>query len=112
MLSVMPSNLLLFGAVARVLGQECRRRGLHVPAFRSPPRLPEAVRSIRRWSDGGAVVLVRVRGRPVQALVADMVEGVLVANRLPEAARRGLRRELCEIVGEVVLPPDEAADAA
>lgn len=116
MLSVMPSNLLLFGAVARALGAECRRRGLRVPAFRSPPRAADAVRAIRRWPDGGAVVLVRVRGRPVATLVADMVEGVLVANQVEGRRRRQLRAELCLSVGEVlghdVVAEAQATDAA
>ena len=36
---------------------------------------------MRRRDDGGVVVAVRVRGRSTAAVLADLVEGVLVANR-------------------------------
>lgn len=80
---------LRFAAAARRLGVEARRRGLAVPGFRSPPRLPGAHRTIRRRTDGTAVVAVRVRGRTMEAVVSDMVEGVVAANRLSpgDAAR-------------------------
>jgi hypothetical protein len=72
---------LRFARVARRLGSVAHAAGLAVPAFRSPPRLPEARRTIRRYP-GGAVVSVRMQGRPFDDVVADMVEGMLVANRL------------------------------
>jgi hypothetical protein len=73
-----------FAAAARALGHEARRLGLVVPGFRSPPLLVGANRSVRRRvpTGAGATVAVRVRGRPIAAVVADMVEGVVVANRL------------------------------
>jgi hypothetical protein len=71
-----------FAAAARLLGAEARARRLVVPGFRSPPRLAGADRSLRRRADGSAVVAVRLRGRPVDAVVADMVDGLLAANRL------------------------------
>jgi hypothetical protein len=76
-----------FAAAARRLGAVCSARGLEAPAFRSPPRAPGADRTIRRRPDGGAVVAVRLRGRPFTAVVADMVEGTLLANSVsgPEA---------------------------
>lgn len=83
-----------FCAAARLLADAARRHGLRPPGFRSPPRLASAVRAIRRYPDGQAVVSVRVRGRPRCEVVADMVEGVVVANGLrgrpAEAARRAL----------------------
>jgi hypothetical protein len=77
-----------FSALARVLADEARRRGLRPPGFRSPPRLPGARRTIRRSGDA-AVVAVRRADRSADAVVADMVEGVLVANRVtgPDADR-------------------------
>ena len=86
---MLPADPVRFAAAARRLGGEARRRGLVVPGFRSPPRLPGAERSIRRRPDGAAVVAVRVHGRSLEAVVADMVEGVLAANRL--TAGRGGR---------------------
>jgi hypothetical protein len=70
-----------FAVVARSVAEEARRLGLRAPAFKSPPRVEGADRTVRR---GGrdVVVAVRVRGRPFAAVVADLVEGVVVANQL------------------------------
>ncbi|HEY7438494.1 MAG TPA: hypothetical protein VIC35_03770 [Acidimicrobiia bacterium] len=91
----------VFAAIARTLGDCARAVGLQVPAFRSPPRIPGAVRTIRRYP-GGAVIAVRVRDRPLAAVVDDMVEGVLVANRLTAPASMRLRRAL----RDAVRPPE------
>lgn len=60
-----------------------------MPGFRSPPRLAGVDRSLRRRHDGSATIAVVLRGRPWPAVLADLVEGVVVANRLtgPEADR-------------------------
>ena len=84
---------LTFASAARSLGTAARAAGLDVPAFRSPPRIPGADRSIRRFP-GGAVVAVRVRGRSLAPVLEDMVEGVLVANRVRGEARPRLRLAL------------------
>ena len=77
-----------FATAARRIGAAARAAGLSVPAFRSPPRHPRAVRTIRRLP-GGSVIAVRVRERAFADVVADMIEGVLAANRLEgEAAVR------------------------
>jgi hypothetical protein len=79
---------LRFAETARRLGASARASGLAVPAFRCPPRVAGAARTIRRYP-GGVVVSVRLRDRPFDEVVTDMVEGVLVANRLAgEAALR------------------------
>jgi len=78
----MEATALRFATASRSLAAAARARGLEAPIFRSPPRLSGADRSIRRRADGGATVAVRVRERPWGAVVADMVEGVIVANRL------------------------------
>ena len=89
------SPTLQFANAARTLTREARRRGLVGPSFRCPPRLAGVDRSLRRRS-GGAVVSVRVRGRPWPAVLGDMIEGVVAANGLspPQATR--LRTELWE----------------
>jgi hypothetical protein len=77
-----------FATAARRIGAAARAAGLSVPAFRSPPRHPRAVRTIRRLP-GGSVIAVRVRERAFADVVTDMIEGVLAANRLEgEAAVR------------------------
>lgn len=78
-----------FAHAARALGEAARARQLVVPAFRSPPRMVDVDRTIRRRRDGGATVSVRLQGRPWPAVLGDMVEGVVVANDLagPDAMR-------------------------
>ena len=71
----------LFADVVRVLGAEVRALGLDVPGFRSPPRIA-ADRSLRRRPGAAPAVAVRLHGRPPELVVADMVEGVVVANGL------------------------------
>jgi hypothetical protein len=79
-----------FSFAARALAAEARRQGLAAPGFRSPPRVAGAARTIRWRPDGVPVVAVRRRGRRPPEVLADMVEGVLVANGLsgPEADAR------------------------
>lgn len=77
-----------FVRVARQLGLAARAADLVVPAFRSPPRDGSATRTIKRLP-GGPVVSVRLHGRDPAEVEHDMVEGVIVANRLQgEAATR------------------------
>jgi hypothetical protein len=79
-----------FTAAARVLAQRAREIDLVAPGFRSPPRIVGVDRTIRRARDGeGGVVSVRLGDRPFTAVIADMIEGVIVINRLspPEADR-------------------------
>ncbi len=40
---------------------------------------------MRRRSDGSATVAVVVKGRPYQAVTADLIEGIVVANDLAGA---------------------------
>ena len=94
------ANALRFAAVARELAAEARGRGLAVPGFRSPPRLPGARRSLGRHPGGGAVVAVVVRGRPLADVAADMVDGVLAANGLAGAGAEALRVALLASVLE------------
>lgn len=105
----MEASAVHFAAVARTLGEAARARGLVVPSFRSPPRRPGASRTLRRWPDGGATVSVEVVGRPREAVVADMVEGVVVANGVtgPDATR--LRTALWEAVLAASQRPAQAA---
>ena len=87
-----------FASAARTLTREARRRGLIGPSFRCPPRLVGVDRTLRRRGDG-VVVSVRLRGRPWVAALADMIEGVVVANRLAPPASDRLRAELWAACG-------------
>src|SRR5437762_1066879 len=95
----MESSSLRFAETVRSLGQAARRRGLTMPAFRSPPRLAGVHRSLRRRPDGAAVVAVVVRDRPWPAVVADMVDGVIAANRLNGSAADEARASLWTAAG-------------
>jgi hypothetical protein len=76
----------------------CRRLGLATPSFRSPPGVAGATRTIRRRPAAPPVVAVRHRGRQPAAVVADLVEGVVVANGLTGGEAMRARSALWEAV--------------
>jgi hypothetical protein len=86
---------LRFAETARRLAAATHGLGLAAPAFRCPPKVAGADRTIRRYP-GGAVVAVRLRGRAFEDAVVDMVEGVLVANRVPADDAGELRAKLAD----------------
>jgi hypothetical protein len=94
----MEATTVRFAAAARALGAAARARGLVVPGFRSPPRLRGAERTLRRWPGGRVSVAVRLHERPFAAVVADMVEGVVVANRLEGTEATRIRTALWSAV--------------
>ena len=87
-----------FADTAKRLGAAARAAGLVVPAFRCPPRVPGASRTVRRFP-GGSVVSVRLKDRAFDEIATDMVEGVLVVNRLEGEAARRFRTSFLEAVG-------------
>ena len=99
-----------FATMARFLVAESREAGLEVPAFRSPPRRPGSSRTIRRLRDG-AVVAIQLRGRGIDAVAEDMIEGIVVANRLDVAAAESVRRRLRAAVTPVEIDLTVEADA-
>jgi hypothetical protein len=102
-------SLVGFAQTARALAAGTRAAGLLVPAFRTPPKRSDAVRTIRRLP-GGAVVAVRVRGRSHADVVRDMVEGVVQANGLDGEAAVRLRTTLLEaVLGRPKTPHSAAA---
>ncbi len=98
-----PATSADFAAAARTLALEARRRGLVGPSFRCPPRLVGVDRTIRRrpGAEASAIVSVRMRGRPWPAVLADMIEGVVVANRLTPPRSDRLRAELWHACGPI-----------
>jgi hypothetical protein len=90
-----PSSL-RFADAARELSAAATGLGLVAPTFRSPPRLPGAVRTIRRFArvGGDVIIAITVRDRPFADVLADMVEGVVVANRLTGAEAVRVRTAL------------------
>ncbi len=99
-----------FADAARRLGAAAHAAGLTVPAFRCPPRVAGATRTIRRYP-GGAVVSVRLRGRPFAAVLEDMVEGMLVANRIDRADQPRLRALLGDAVNDPAVNDPVAREA-
>ena len=91
-----------FAETARSLGRAARLRGLEVPTFRSPPSLCGVQRSIRRRG-GSATIAVVVRGRPWGAVVADMVEGIVVVNDLDRERADTVRASLWQAADEPAL---------
>lgn len=90
--------VLRFADTAKRLGAAARAAGLVVPAFRCPPRVAGAHRTVRRFP-GGSVVSVTLKGRTFGDVATDMVEGVVVVNRLEGEAAHRFRRALLDAVG-------------
>jgi hypothetical protein len=101
---------LRFATAARRLGAAARASGLVVPAFRSPPRVRGASRTLRRYP-GGAVVSVRLRDRTYVEVVDDMIDGVLATNRVGAESIPRLRRAFQLALGdtEIDLTAEEQA---
>ena len=95
----MEGTALRFAEAARTLGDAARALGLTMPGFRSPPRLAGVHRTLRRRSTG-ITVAVRLRERPWAAVVADMVDGVVVANGLVGPAASTARAALWAAVSD------------
>src|SRR5580698_9173993 len=90
----MGSRSLRFAETARLICDEARRGGLRTPTFRSPPRVLGRDRTLRRRADGSVAIAVRLSGRPFVAVVADMIDGTIAANRLTGQDAEMWRRQL------------------
>ena len=96
------SSSLRFADAARQLTAVASGLGLVAPTFRSPPRIAGAVRTIRRFArvGGDVVIAITVRERPFADVLADMVEGVVVANRLTGSEAVRVRTALAAALRE------------
>lgn len=101
----MESRSVRFAAAARVLTDAARHAGHVAPGFRSPPRVPGRMRTIRHHADGSATISLVLRDRPWAAVLADMVEGVVVVNA-PDAGAAELLRDLLWSAVESLDVPD------
>jgi hypothetical protein len=90
----MQSTSVRFAATARLLTKAIRTLDLRVPGFRSPPRVAGSNRSVRWAADGSATISVALRDRPWLGVVADMIDGVVVANHLEAADAQQCRSVL------------------
>ena len=100
MMGSMEPTSLRFARLARSLGQAALAQGLRAPTFRSPPRIPDVSRSIVRRGPAVTVAVV-LRDRPWPAVGADMVEGVVAANRLMGVRADHVRAGLWRVATEV-----------
>jgi hypothetical protein len=101
----------MFANAARSLGQAARLRDLVVPGFRAPPGVEGVQRTLRRRR-GVPSVAVRLKGRPWSAVLADMIEGIVVANGLTGARADRARSALWLAVDDPggVAPPARRTD--
>ena len=84
-----------FATLARAIASTVHQSGLAAPGFRCPTRIIGVDRTIRRLAGKdvagtvAGIVAVNVKDRPLAAVVADMIEGVVILNQLSavEAAR-------------------------
>ena len=90
----MEATSIRFSHAARAMRLVVQQRGLDMPLFRSPPRLQGVQRSLTRRAIGASTVAVRLRQRPWAAVLADMIEGVIVVNALQGSAADELRHAL------------------
>lgn len=79
------SSSLDFSHAVRTLSESSRLQGLVVPMFRSPPRRAGARRTITR-THRGATISVTVADRAWTAVLADLIDGIVVTNELEGAA--------------------------
>lgn len=100
-----------FAVAARRLAATARRSGCVAPSFRTPPRLVGVDRTLRRHARG-AVVAVRVKGRPWAAVLADMIDGVVRVNDVTPAVANRLRGDLWESVADLVAPATATPEPA
>ncbi|MXZ76896.1 MAG: hypothetical protein F4Z06_01315 [Acidimicrobiia bacterium] len=87
---------LAFAEAARLLGMAVRGQELATPSFRSPPREVGRRRTLSRHDDGSVTVSVMVRNRVWKAVLADMIEGIVAANRMNGIDAEALRDHLWE----------------
>ncbi len=90
----MEATSIRFANAARAIALVVGRRGLAMPLFRSPPRADGVSRTVKRRATGPSTVAVQTRRRPWSAVLADMIEGVVVVNQWKGATAEALRDEL------------------
>ena len=76
------------------LNRAAKAAGMKMPSFVSPPRAPSATRTIRWLAPDRALVAVRRGTRTADAVVGDMIDGVIAANRLSGSDAEDAARKL------------------
>ena len=88
------ANAMSFAAIGRVLTDQALALGIPAPSFRSPPRIPGVRRSVTRNRDDSITVSVIVSRRPLSAVIADMIDGLVLASGLKADEARSLYDKL------------------
>ena len=88
------ANAMSFAAIGRILTGQALSLGVIAPSFRSPPRIPGVRRSVTRNRDGSITVSVIVSRRPLSAVIADMIDGVVLTSGLKAVEARTLYDKL------------------
>ena len=89
-----------FAALARAIASTVHQSGLAAPGFRCPTRIIGVDRTIRRLAGQdvagtvAGIVAVNVKDRPLAAVVADMIEGVVILNQLSAVGAARVRAAL------------------
>lgn len=94
-------NNAIFVNAANLLGAVAARFGLIAPGFRTPPRIVGVQRTVRR-RPGGGVVAVAVKNRPIAAVLADMIDGVIVVNDIAPPESDTVRAALWSAVTPLI----------
>ena len=100
---------LWFARTSRGLADQARRLGLLAPSFISPPSATGAIRTIRT---GGAtpVVAVRLRGRRREQILGDLIEGIVLANRLAGPRSAVVRSQLWDTAADHLIHVDTGSE--
>ena len=70
-----------FVKVVRTLERIANQRGFNVPTFRSPPPTAKFQRTVKKQPDKKLIISIVVRERPWLAVLADIIEGFVLANK-------------------------------
>lgn len=85
-----------FADMVKRLNRAATAAGMAAPSFTSPPKAPSATRTIRWLAPDRALVAVRRGDRAADAVVHDMIDGVIAANRLSGSEAQDAARKLAE----------------
>lgn len=105
------ASAIRFSDSVRTVVALSKRGGLSAPVFRSPPRRPGVDRTIRRRGDRPPVVAIARSGRPLAAVLSDVIEAVVVANDLDGCRADRFRRAAWSELERARLTPGSAGDS-
>jgi hypothetical protein len=96
-----------FSALARNVSATADACGLKAPGFRTPSQIPDRTRSVRRLPGGSGIVSVTTRNRTADAIITDMVDGIITVNGLKGGIAASVRRTMLRSL--LTVRPTQAA---